>query len=158
MSIQGSGSDGLFGRRTLWPEMEQFVVQMRPFSLKRRLFWLMFQTVRNLLQAREGQVRFFSKVTFHEAPTQTPIRVPVAASTLSLLLADSIVRALTAMKRERGMLLQPIAGQRLSVLLVAGGEHIGLRLLGPPKLSAGISGHRAYFLCNDKRYIVLPNN
>ncbi|GHO47737.1 hypothetical protein KSX_59000 [Ktedonospora formicarum] len=54
-------------------------------------------------------------------------------------------------------MLKPITCECLCTGLIIHEEDIGLCVLGPPKLSEGISGHRAYFLCNDKRHIMLPN-
>lgn len=88
---------------------------------------------------------------------QASIRIPVATSALHSLLPDGIVHARAAVEGERGTQFQPIACESLFACLIAKGEDIGLCLLRPPKLSVGIFGHRAYFLYNDKRYMVLPN-
>src|SRR5690348_4898428 len=68
------------------------------------------------------------------------------------------MHAQTAVKGERVTSLQPIARESLFASLITNRKNIGLCLLGPPQLSVGISGHGVYFLCKDKRRIVLPNN
>jgi hypothetical protein len=115
------------------------------------------QDLGNFLQASKREVSRSTEIALDSAPMQASIRIPITTPALDLLLPDGIVHAPTAVKGKGGNVLKPITRECLCTDLIVNGEDIGLCLLGPPKLSVGRSGHRAYFLCNDKRHIMLPN-